>query len=208
VATAPDVTQSQPTEHEPESISASSEGGAFFAQAEDAFRQGEYRDAIRLAHHAAIESPRNPKAAELGSMAMFASGDYRGAATQARAALAFGPPADWKTVLDYYGGAETAYTSQLRSLEKYVRDNPSAPEGHFLLAYQYLMTGYDQAAMKQFDEVEKIAPDDKFTSELVQKLASQPSDSETLPPPQAAAGGAEQPQQTPQSVAGRGAPSY
>ena len=95
-----------------------------------------------------------------------------------RAALAFGPPADWRTVMDYYDGAEPSYTTQLRSLEKYVRDNPSAPEGHFLLGYHYLMTGYEQAAMKHFDEVEKIAPNDKFTSELVQKLAGEPRENE------------------------------
>ena len=126
-----------------------------------------------------------------------------------RAALAFGPPADWRTVMDYYDGAEPSYTTQLRSLEKYVRDNPSAPEGHFLLGYHYLMTGYEQAAMKHFDEVEKIAPNDKFTSELVQKLAGEPRENEAPPPPpQSAAGGVEQSQQTPRSVAGRGVQSY
>ena len=186
---------------------ASSQGAAFFAQAEDAFRQGNYRDAIKMANHAAVESPRNSKSAELMSLASFASGDYRTAAAQARAALALGPPADWRTLYGYYGD-DQSYTTQLRNLEKYVKDNPSAPEGHFLLAYQYLMTGFNKQAMKQFDEVEKIAPNDKFTNELVKKLNGESPESGEAPPappqPSAIAPEGELPV-PPQNGGGRGA---
>jgi tetratricopeptide (TPR) repeat protein len=202
VAVAPSVTQTAPNAMQQEYLPSqsqyatappqpgeagqqdASQGAAFFAQAEDAFRQGNYRDAIKMANHAAVESPRNPKSAELMSLSSFASGDYRTAAAQARAALALGPPADWRTLYSYYGD-DQAYTTQLRNLEKYVKDNASAPEGHFLLGYQYLMTGFNKQAMKQFDEVQKIAPNDKFTSELVQKLNGQSPEGEALPTPPA-----------------------
>src|SRR4029079_6097218 len=107
-----------------ESGGSSSAGAAFFVRAEDAFQAGKYRDAVRMANHAAVESPRNPKAAELMSLALFADGDYRSAAAQAHAALTLGPVTTWNTLRGYYGDDVGAYTTQLRALEKYCHDKP------------------------------------------------------------------------------------
>ncbi len=85
-----------------------------FSRAEDAFQAGKYRDAVRMANHAAVESPRNPKAAELMSLALFADGDYRSAAAQAHAALTLGPVTTWNTLRGYYGNDVESYTTQLR----------------------------------------------------------------------------------------------
>jgi Flp pilus assembly protein TadD len=52
-----------------------------------AFQQGNYRDALRLASHAAVDSPRNARVHELLSLPMFALKDYRGAAMEAHAAV-------------------------------------------------------------------------------------------------------------------------
>ena len=155
----------------------------FFAQAEDAFQAGKYRDALRLANHAAVESPRNPKAAELMSLALFADGDYRGAAAQAHAALTLGPVSPWSTLRGYYGDAVDTYTTQLRALEKYCHDKPEVPEGHFLLAYQYLMTGYTKQGIKQLSEVAKLAPGDKLTTELLKQYGGDaPATQPPIPP--------------------------
>jgi tetratricopeptide (TPR) repeat protein len=158
-------------------------GAAYFAQAEGAFRSGDYQSAFRLANHAAIESPQNPKAPELMSLALLATGDYREAAIFAHTALSLGPPADWPTLFGYYGD-ESAYASQLRSLEKYVADNRSAPDAHFLLGYQYLMGGHSKPALNQFGEVVKLAPNDKLTSELIKKLSGDSTGANPPLPPQ------------------------
>ena len=153
-----------------ESGGSSSAGAAFFSRTEDAFQAGKYRDAVRMANHAAVESPRNPKAAELMSLALFADGDYRSAAAQAHAALALGPVTTWNTLRGYYGNDVESYTTQLRAWKSIATTSPTAPEGHFLLAYQYLMTGYTKQAVKQLTEVVKLAPGDKLSAELLQTI--------------------------------------
>jgi tetratricopeptide (TPR) repeat protein len=162
--------------------SSSQSGAVYFNQAADAFSAGKYRDAVRLANHAAVESPQNPKAPELMSLALFALGDYRGAAAQAHAALALGPPADWATVYGYYGNLDT-YTKQLRDLEKYSNDKPTAPEAHFLRAYQCLLLGYPKQAVKEFEEVVKLAPQDKLAAELLKKYSGNPTPESAPTPP-------------------------
>ncbi len=179
----PQSTEQLPQEYPQPDSNSSQSGAVFFGQAEEAFSAGRYRDAVRLANHAAVESPQNPKAPELMSLALFALGDYRGGAAQAHAALALGPPADWATVYGYYGNLET-YTKQLRNLEKYCKEKPTAPEGHFLLAYQYLLSGFPKQGGKEFDEVVKLAPQDKLAAEL-QKKYSGNSSRESLPTPPA-----------------------
>lgn len=153
----------------------------FFGQAGDAFQTGKYRDALRLANHAAVESPQNPKASELMSLSLFAMGQYRDAASQAHIALALGPPGDWANLYGYYGEL-SPYTTQLRSLEKFVKENPNAPEGHFLLGYQYLMTGYNDPALREFRESAKLAPADRLAGELVKKYSGDKSAESIVPP--------------------------
>jgi tetratricopeptide (TPR) repeat protein len=125
--------------------------------------------------------------AELMSLALFADGDYRGAAAQAHAALTLGPVTTWSTLRGYYGDDVDAYTTQLRALEKYCGDKPTAPEGRFLLAYQYLMTGYTKQAVKQLTEVVKLAPTDKLSAELLKHYGGEAPAAEPPPPPMPAA---------------------
>ncbi len=63
-----------------ENIAASNDwGDQFLNSARDAFRNGDYSDALRLGSHAAVESPKDAKAHELMSLALFALKDYKGA---------------------------------------------------------------------------------------------------------------------------------
>jgi hypothetical protein len=155
-----------------EADSNSTSGAAYFAQAENAFHSGNYRDAARLANHAAVESPQNPKGPELMSLAMFAAGDYRAAATQAHAALSLGPVPDWATLYGYYGDV-AKYIAHRRALEKYAAENPKAPEAHFLLGYQYLATGFTKDALNQLQQVVSLAPNDRLTADLVKKYGGE-----------------------------------
>jgi hypothetical protein len=145
-----------------------SPGEQLLAESIAAFRGGNDRDAIRLANHAAVEMPRSAKPHELMSLALFALGDYRGATAEAHVALTLGSVSDWATLYGYYGNVDT-YTSQLRALEQYVQGNLSAPEGHFLLGYQDLMMGHKEAAKEEFQQVLRLAPQDKLAQQLLQQ---------------------------------------
>jgi tetratricopeptide (TPR) repeat protein len=148
-------------------------GEQYAEEAQAAFREGNYREALRMGGHAAIESPRDPSNHELMSLSLFALKDYRGAAMEAHAALSLGPPIDWPTLFSYYGNVET-YTQQLRALEAFVRENPKKAEGHFLLGYQYTMTGVDKdAAKKEVSEAIAITPNDKIAESLSKQLGTE-----------------------------------
>jgi hypothetical protein len=186
VAGQPEVVQSQyatdPPPQQVRTTTGSNAGAEYYSEATNAFHNGQYRDALRLANHAAVESPQNAKAHELMSLAMFASADYRGAAAEAHAALAFGPPAAWATVYGYYGDDST-YTNQLRALEKYSRENPTAADARFLRAYQYLMLGHETAAVEQLRETAKLAPQDRLVAEMLKKYGDTGAEKPPLLPP-------------------------
>ena len=130
---------------------------------------GDYDEALRLARHAVTELPEDPAVHELLSLALFASKDYRGAASEAHAALALGPPIDWPALSRHYENAKT-YADQLRALETYVQMNPRAAEGRFLLADHYMMTGNKDAAIRQLAETVAINPADKLAGNLMNQL--------------------------------------
>jgi tetratricopeptide (TPR) repeat protein len=144
-------------------------GNQFFEEARQAFRNGDYRGALKLAQHAAVEDPRDPAVHELMSLALFALKDYRGAALEAHTALKLGPPIDWPTLYAYYGNADT-YTSQLRALESFVRENPKTKEGHFLLAYQYIMMGSKDTAKTELAKNVEQNPTDDLADRLSAQL--------------------------------------
>src|SRR5262249_26540239 len=158
---------------EPNSAAAST----YFSTAVDAFKSGDYRAALRSAAHAGIEDPRNAKPHELASLALFANGEYRGAAIEAHAALALGKASNWNTMIDYYGGVAEPFTSQLRSLEAYAGQNPTAGEARFMLGYLYQVMGHPDLAKNQFAEAARLVPRD----EMARKMGGLPST--PAPPP-------------------------
>lgn len=145
------------------------EEGGFLSAAMDAFRRGDYHDAIRLAEHAAVDTPRDVKVHRLMSQALFALKVYPAAAVEAHAALALGPAIDWNALQGYYGDVAN-YTTQLRALEKYAGDHPKAADGVFLLGYQYQMLGYQDQARQQFANALKLVPADKVASKAITDL--------------------------------------
>jgi Flp pilus assembly protein TadD len=141
----------------------------FYSEARADFLEGDYRNALRLGGHAAVEAPRNPKIHELISLALFALGNYRAAAGEAHAAMALGAIADWKDLYAYYNNVDK-YTAQLRALEKAAAGNPKDAAEHFLLGYQYLMTGARDSAKTEFADAVKLAPSDKIAAHYLQQL--------------------------------------
>ena len=147
----------------------------FYTQALAAFQQGDYRNATRLAGHASIDDPRNPDVHVLLMQGLFAIGEYRGAAMEAHAVVSLGKTPDWAKLYGLYGAVEP-YTEQLRALEKYAGDKPSAAEGRFLLGFQYLMTGHPEAAQNEFLQALKLTPKDRLAAQLLKEVGG------TVPP--------------------------
>ena len=142
------------------------DASAFYAQGLAAFRQGDYGNATRLAGHAAIDDPRNPDVHILTMLGLFAMGEYRGAAMEAHAVAALGRIPDWQKLYGFYGNLEP-YTEHLRKLEKFVNANLSAPEGRFLLGFQYLMEGHKDAAKGELLHALKLTPRDPLAAKLL-----------------------------------------
>jgi len=158
---------------------AASEGLEYYSQARSAFLEGDYRHALRLAGHAAVESPQNPRVHELISLALFALGNFPAAASEAHAAMAMGPIPEWKDLYGYYNDINK-YTAQLRALEKAATGNPKSAADHFLLGYHYLMTGARDDAKTEFAQAVNLTPKDKLASHYLKQLES----NAPLTPPQ------------------------
>ncbi len=158
-----------------------SEALQYYSEARAAFLQGDYRNALRLAGHAGVEAPQNAKVHELISLALFASGNYPAAASEAHAATALGTIADWNDLYGYYNNVEK-YTTQMRALENASTANPKDAAEHFLLGYHYLMTGARDNAKTEFAEAVKLTPGDKLAGHYLQQLQS----NVPLTPPQMA----------------------
>lgn len=150
--------------------------GDFYPQALQAFQQGDYRNSVRLATHAIVDDPKSQEAHLLLSLGLFAVGQYRGAAMEAHSVAALGAVPDWAKLIALYNNDVGPYTEQLRALEKFVHNNRSAPEGRFLLGFQYMIDGHREVARGQFLQALTLAPRDNMAAQLLTKSGG------TIPP--------------------------
>ncbi len=144
-------------------------GARFLQRAREAFRRGNYRQAARMASHAAVELPRDPEVHQMVALALFALGDYPGAAAAAAAALANGQPWRWPELRAQYASVST-YEAQLRKLEKRVRDHPNDVPARFLLAYHYLVLGHARVAREELQALVRVEPRHQLAQGLLKWL--------------------------------------
>jgi hypothetical protein len=167
-------------------VAADEQGGGeaerFYSEGRAYFLQGDYQNALKMAAHAEIDAPTNAKVHELLSLALFASGNYPAAASEAHAAMAMGGVADWNDLYGYYDD-ESKYTSQLRALEKAARDNPKSAADRFLLGYQYLMIRARDNAKAEFAKAVELTPKDRLAEHYLAELKA----NSPLTPPQTGA---------------------
>jgi hypothetical protein len=149
-----------------------------FDQARQAFKSGDYDNALQLDQQALTQMPNDRSPHEFLSLVLFAQGKYDKAAEPLYAVLSVGPGWDWTTLSGMYPDVET-YTGQLRALEAKVRANPESAAAHFVLAYQYLAQGHVENAVGQLKETVKLQPGDTLSAQLIAYY--QPS-SGTTPP--------------------------
>jgi hypothetical protein len=155
----------------PEPDEAAKKATSLFGDARELFKAGKYADAQPKVEAAIKELPSDATLHEFRALTLFAQGKYKDAAGALYAVLAAGPGWDWETMKFLYP-TEEAYTEQLRALEAFVKADPKAGYGHFLLAYQYLVLGQKDAAVQEFTQVTKVQPDDKLSAALVKALSA------------------------------------
>ncbi len=114
-------------------------------------------------------------------MCQFAQSEYKDASATPHEVLADGPGWDWGTVSSFYTSVD-AYTKQLRALERYVTANRSDSAVRFVLAYQYLVIDSRDVAVNQFQEVVKLQPEDKLSTDIVQAFKKAKGDKLTKKP--------------------------
>jgi tetratricopeptide (TPR) repeat protein len=137
--------------------------------------------------------PTDPVIHEVRAVTLFALGHYKSSAAALNSFLSSAPGMDWTTMSSLYGNADD-YQAQLRALEQFCRANPNDPAAYFVLAYQYLVLGEKDAAVKALQVVTKNQPKDATAKRMLDALAP-PADSGTpsTPAPPTIAG-ADQPQ--------------
>jgi tetratricopeptide (TPR) repeat protein len=141
-------------------------GMADFDAARQAFYQGDYAAAMASTNKALAALPNDPIIHEFRALVLFAQGKYKEAAAGLYSVLAVGPGWDWTTLSSLYPTVDT-YTTQLRALEAYLRQNPQATDARFVLAYHYLTMGSKDAAAGELKELYKTMPEDKVIKELL-----------------------------------------
>lgn len=159
----------------------SAEGMALFDQSRAAFATGDYKRALDLCNQTLKTMPNDAVVHEFRSLVLFAQKNYRESAAAAYAVLSAGPGWNWTTLSSLYGNV-AEYTTQLRALEEFVTQNPMSSDGHFLLAYHYLTTGYPDAANRHLRDVDKLTPNDRLVTQLL-TLTSKPEEKSDTPRP-------------------------
>ena len=138
-----------------------------------AFKHNDYSTALEQVDAQIRKSPADAVLHEFRALVLFAQKKYKDAAAGIYAVLSVGPGMNWETMSGLYANVDT-YKDQLRALENYQRDNPDAPDGHFLLAYHYLVLGYTDQAVTQLEKFSKLVPTDKLAPELIKAFTQAP----------------------------------
>lgn len=135
-----------------------------------AFKKGDYARAQSVVEKAITELPDDATLHEFRGLTLFAQKQYKDAAAAIYAVLSVGPGWNWETMRSCYPDVDT-YTKQLRALEAYVGANPKSSDGHFLLAYHYLVLNQAPAAVKELQGVVQLLPNDKLCPQLIKAFA-------------------------------------
>jgi predicted Zn-dependent protease len=144
--------------------------------AREAFKSEQYERALKEIEEAIRVLPKDTTLHEFRALVLFAQGKYKEAASGIYAVLAVGPGWNWETMSGLYANPDT-YTKQLRALEAYVRQNPNAADGRFLLAYHYLCLNSIPQAVTELKEFEKLVPKDQLAPQLVKAFTESPDTS-------------------------------
>jgi tetratricopeptide (TPR) repeat protein len=170
--------ESTPPPAETAADSVPPEATQYFDAGLAAFKEKDYAKALSDVDLAIKVLNKDATMHEFRALVLFAQKKYKDAAAGIYAVLSVGPGWNWQTMSSLYASPDT-YTTQLRDLENYQRTNPDAPDGHFLLAYHYLVTDHTQDALTQLEKFAKLVPKDQLAPELIKAFTAAPSDKPT-----------------------------
>lgn len=140
-----------------------------FDEALKLFKEGNYRQALTACDEAIAKSGKDPAMHEVRALIQFALGQYQAAAAGLNSLLASAPGMDWTTLSSLYDDIDT-YTDQLRLLESYCKSNPKDASAQFVLAYHYLVAGYQDEAVAQLETVVALQPKDMVAKRMLESL--------------------------------------
>jgi predicted Zn-dependent protease len=139
-------------------------------RAEEAFRRGQYDDAVRFANHAAVEMPNHGRVFLFMAQALFAVGDYGAAAGALHQGMAMSDPKEWGVIVQNFRqtyGKAGDFSEQLRRLEKFVSEHSDAAYGHFLLGFEYGQLGYPAEARRELAQAVDLEGRDQLAVQLL-----------------------------------------
>ena len=162
-------------------------GLELFDEGRELFKKGKYREALSKFNRALEKMPGDPVVHETRALTLFALGEYHQAAMSLNSLLSSSPGMDWTTVSQLYGSVDD-YTKQLRSLESYCGEHANDAGAHFVLAYHYLVTGEQTAAVTALAVVVELQPKDATAKRMLDALRAaeqaMAADSETADSPE------------------------
>ncbi|HTI51112.1 MAG TPA: tetratricopeptide repeat protein, partial [Planctomycetaceae bacterium] len=156
-----------------------------FDDARTAFKAGDYNQALTKVDEALKSLPNDAALHEFRALVLFAQAKYQEAAAVIYSVLSVGPGWDWTTLSSMYADVDV-YTKQLRTLEDYSKAHPDSADAAFVLGYQYLSCGHNEAAAKQFQTVARLLPNDQLAPQLVKMIGAKSGDQEPPQPPPSA----------------------
>ncbi len=162
--------------------SVADQAGTLFDSSRESFMREDYATSLTQVDQAIGLMPNDPLLHEFRGLVLFALGNYKDAAAVDYAVLSAGPGWDWTTVSGLYPNVDV-YTQQLRALEAYCKQNPTSSDARFVLAYQYMTTGANDAAAIELKEVVKLNPKDQLSTQLLAGLTTVPDDKAPVTPP-------------------------
>lgn len=120
----------------------------YLSWALQAFRSRHYGEAMRLLKHALIEDEKNGRLHLLLSQAQLAATKYEASAESLHRGLALLDRADWGYVVHNRHRllANDDYDSHLKTLDRFIGENPRATFAKFLRGYHALFLGQKEAA--------------------------------------------------------------
>jgi tetratricopeptide (TPR) repeat protein len=147
----------------------------FAEKGEADFRARDYKGAVYAWKHALTDDSTNGVLLMMLSQGFFATGQYDEAAGAAQQAMQLLPKDEWGIVVknykELYGYAQD-YTTQLRAVEKAVKDRPNDPALRFLAGLHYAYLGYPKEAVDLLDKGLQAAPRDEMARKLRDEMAA------------------------------------
>lgn len=157
------------------------QGLALYDEARDLFHNKQYKEALAKCNEALKQMPQDATLHEFKALCQFVEGDYKNAAATLYAVLSVGPGWDWTTMANLFESVDE-YTSYLRKLEDYCRENKESAPAYFVLGYHYLTMDKKDLALRMYKIVAKLAPNDTVTKQLLQGLGYEPPANQEAPP--------------------------